>query len=161
MIPRYAAARGPIIAAVACLVVLGADMLLARRDQAASVPAATDTAAVRKVVDDYVGLYRKDTLAEWRGLFLPTFTATSPGANGAATVRTLGEFYDAQARGFARASEMSETLEHVVLQRSGRLATAWADFVFTQDGTSRRGRLVLTLVEAQGAWRIAGLLFSY
>ena len=124
-------------------------------------PSATSTADVRKVVDDYVGLYRKDTLADWRTLFLPTFTATSPGADGAVTVRTLDEFYESQARGFARAAEMSETLENVVIERSGRMATAWADFVFRQDGTSRRGRLVLTLIETKATWRITSLMFSY
>jgi hypothetical protein len=127
--------------------------------QAASDAAPPDP--VRRVVDDYVGLYRKDTLAEWRRLFLPTFTSTSTNADGTVTVRALDQFYDAQARGFARATEMSEMLEHVVIERSGRLATAWADFVFRQDGTSRRGRLVLTLVEAEGAWKIANLMFSY
>lgn len=124
-------------------------------------PAATSTDAVRAVVSDYVGLYRKDSLSEWRALFLPTFTATSPRADGGVTVRTLEEFYQSQAQGFARATEMSETLENVVVERSGRVATAWADFVFRQDGTSRRGRLVLTLVETQAMWRIAGLMFSY
>ena len=94
-------------------------------------------------------------------LFQPSFTATSPGADGAVTVRTLDEFYGSQARGFARAAEMSETLEHVVIERSGRLATAWADFVFRQDGTSRRGRLVLALVETKATWRIASVMFSY
>ncbi len=132
---------------------------------AAQVASATDasrsTEAVGTVVGAYVRLYRKDTLPEWRTLFLPTFTATSPGANGVVTVRTLEDFYESQARGFARATEMSETLEHIVIERTGRLATAWADFVFRQDDTTRRGRLVLTLVETQGAWRIAGLMFSY
>lgn len=124
-------------------------------------PAVAADDALRRVVDDYVGLYRKETLAEWRALFLPTFISTSTNANGTVTVRSLDEFYDSQARGFARAKAMSETLENVAIERSGRLATAWADFVFHQDGTSRRGRLVLTLVEAGGAWRIAGLMFSY
>jgi hypothetical protein len=76
-------------------------------------------------------------------------------------VRTLDEFYEAQARGFARAREMSETLEQVTISRSGRLATAWADFVFHQDGTSRRGRLALGLIETTGGWKIVSLLFSY
>jgi cytosine/adenosine deaminase-related metal-dependent hydrolase len=124
-------------------------------------PAGAGDDAVRRVVDDYVRLYRKDSLAEWRALFLPSFTATSPGRDGGATVRTLDQFFDAQARGFAQATDMSETLEHVVMSRTGRLATAWADFVFHQNGTSRRGRLVLTLVEAGETWKIASLLFSY
>lgn len=114
-----------------------------------------------RAVDDYVRLYRKDTLAEWKALFLPSFTSTSPRADGGVTVRTLEEFHESQARGFARATTMSESLENVVIQHTGRLATAWADFVFHQDGTSRRGRLVLTLVDTGTAWRIASLLFSY
>ena len=127
--------------------------------QATRAAAATDE--VRKVVADYVGLYRKDSVAEWGTLFLPSFTSTSTNTDGTVSVRTLDQFYDSQARGFARAKAMSETLENVVIERSGRMATAWADFVFHQDGTSRRGRLVLTLVEAEGRWRIASLLFSY
>ena len=146
-------------AIVFCLVLLGGAALDA---QVAPAPAnATPAAALRRVVDDYVRLYRKDALAEWKALFLPTFTSTSPRADGGVTVRTLEEFYESQARGFARAATMSETLEHVAIEQSGRLATAWADFVFHQDGTSRRGRLVLTLVETGTAWRIASLLFSY
>jgi hypothetical protein len=127
-------------------------------------PAGTSDAndeAVRRVVDDYVRLYRRDTLAEWRALFLPSFTATSPGRDGGATVRTLDQFFDAQARGFAQATDMSETLEHVVVSRTGRLATAWADFVFHQNGTARRGRLALSLIETGPGWKIASLLFSY
>jgi hypothetical protein len=141
--------------AAACLATPGA------AGAQSSPPAPGDVAPVRRVVDDYVGLYRKDSLAEWRALFLPSFTATSPSATGGVTVRTLDEFYEAQARGFARAREMSETLEQVTISRSGRLATAWADFVFHQDGTSRRGRLALGLIETTGGWKIVSLLFSY
>lgn len=139
---------------------------LAVEDRAQALPtqptsAAAETDAVRHVVDDYVGLYRKETLAEWRRLFLPTFTCTSANEDGTITVRTLDQFVESQARGFAEAKEMSETLEHVAIERTGRLATAWADFVFRHNGTSRRGRLVLTLVEAESHWRIASLMFSY
>lgn len=56
---------------------------------------------------------------------------------------------------------MSETLDTVEIQRSGPLATAWADFTFHVDGTARRGRLVLTLIETNATWRIASLLFAY
>jgi dihydroorotase/N-acyl-D-amino-acid deacylase len=133
----------------------------ALRGPGAGAVSATDVTPVRRIVDDYVELYRKDSLARWRELFLPTFTATSPAASGGVTVRTLDEFYDAQARGFATATDMSETLDGVVIERSGRIATARAGFAFHQNGTSRRGRLVLTLVEREGAWKIAALLFSY
>ncbi len=129
-------------------------------DTPAAAPS-TDATGVRRVVDDYVGLYHKDTLEQWRALFLPTFTATSPARDGGVTVRSLDQFYDAQARGFAQATDMSETLEEVIVERTGRLATARAAFVFHQNGTSRRGRLVLTLLETGPTWRIASLLFSY
>ena len=76
-------------------------------------------------------------------------------------MRTLDQFYDAQARGFAQAAAMSETLEQIEIARAGRTATARAGFVFHQNGTSRRGRLTLTLVESKAAWRIASLLFTY
>jgi SnoaL-like domain len=142
-----------------CLALLGGAATDAQ--VAPSAGSATPAAALRRVVDDYVQLYQKDTLAEWKALFLPTFTSTSPRADGGVTVRTLEEFYQSQVRGFARATTMSESLEDVAIQQSGRLATAWADFVFHQDGTSRRGRLVLTLVDTGTAWRIASLLFSY
>lgn len=121
----------------------------------------TETAPVKRVVDDYVGLYRKDSLEKWKQLFLPSFKSTSTNSDGSVTTRTLEEFYQAQRRGFAEAQEMSESLENVRIERHGRLASAWADFVFRHDGTSRRGRLVLTLVEEGGVFRIAGLMFSY
>lgn len=141
-----------------CLILLGG---VASDAQVAPPPGGATPAELGRVVDDYVRLYRKDSLADWKALFLPSFTSTSPRAGGGVTVRTLEEFYESQARGFARATTMSESLENVVIQHTGRLATAWADFVFHQDGTSRRGRLVLTLVDTGTAWRIAGLLFSY
>lgn len=120
-----------------------------------------DLAPVKRVVDDYVGLYRKDSLERWRELFLPSFTSISTNADGTVTARSLEEFYQAQRRGFAETKEMGETLENVRIERTGRLATAWADFVFHADGTVRRGRLVLTLIEERGVFRIAGLMFSY
>lgn len=141
-----------------CLILLGG---VTSDAQVTPPPARATPEQLGRVVDDYVRLYRKDTLADWKALFLPSFTSTSPRADGGVTVRTLEEFYESQARGFARATTMSESLENVVIQHTGRLATAWADFVFHQDGTSRRGRLVLTLVDTGTAWRIASLLFSY
>ena len=46
---------------------------------------------------------------------------------------------------------MSETLEQIEIARAGRTATARAAFVFHQNGTSRRGRLTLTLVESKAS----------
>lgn len=162
---RYVAVNGQLVVDAGALTAARPGRALRgpgyRRGGAGPTPSLGGDEAVRRVVDDYVRLYRKDTLAEWRTLFLSSFTATSPGRDGAVTVRTLDQFFDAQARGFAQATDMSETLDQVVVSRSGRLATAWADFVFHQNGTARRGRLALTLIEAGAGWKIASLLFSY
>jgi hypothetical protein len=43
---------------------------------------------LNRVVADYVGLYRRETLDAWRGLFLPGFTAASTRPDGSVLVRT-------------------------------------------------------------------------
>ena len=47
------------------------------------------------------------------------------------------------------------------ITREGRLAHAFAGFDFTSGGTSRRGQLMLLLIESQGQFKIAALTFSY
>jgi hypothetical protein len=117
-------------------------------------------APVRRVVDDYIRLYTKERLPEWKALFLPTFTATYTNADGTVSVRTLEEFYESQRAGFAK-GPMSETLHDVRVTREGRLAHAVAGFDFTSGGSTRRGQLMLLLIEANGAFKIAALTFSY
>jgi hypothetical protein len=56
---------------------------------------------------------------------------------------------------------MSETLHDVRITRVGRLAHVLAGFDFTSGGTTRRGRLMLLLIESQGQLRIASLTFTY
>lgn len=119
-----------------------------------------DDAAVRRVVDDYIGLYRKDTLARWKALFLPGFTATFTNDDGSVTTRTLDEFYERQRAGFAR-SEMSEVLDNVRIDRDGRLAHVSAGFQFTSDGATRRGKLMLLMIQEKGQFKIAALAFTY
>jgi hypothetical protein len=121
---------------------------------------AQDLAPVQRVVDDYIGLYTKERLPEWKALFLPSFTATYTNADGTVSVRTLEEFYASQRAGFAK-GHMSETLHDVRLTRAGKLAHAAAGFDFTSGGNTRRGRLMLLLVESEGRFRIAALMFSY
>ena len=122
---------------------------------------ASDPAAVRPTVDAYVRLYTKETLPEWRRLFLPGFTSTHTRDDGTVVTRTLDELYGAQERYFATGKAIREDLENVRIERKGRLASAWADFVLTEDGTKSRGRLVLLLMEEKGAWKVGGLMFSY
>lgn len=121
---------------------------------------APDLAPVKRVVDDYIGLYTKERLPEWKALFLPSFTAAYTNADGTVSSRTLEEFYESQRAGFAR-GPMSETLHDVRITRQGRLAHAFAGFDFTSGGTTRRGQLMLLLIESQGQFRIAALVFSY
>jgi hypothetical protein len=117
--------------------------------------------ALRHTVADYVGLYKRETLDRWRTLFLPTFTATHTNADGTVRVRTLDEFFAAQQRYLATGQAIKEELENVTFDRRGKLATAWADFVLTEEGEKSRGKLVLLLVSDRGEWKIQALMFSY
>jgi hypothetical protein len=119
-----------------------------------------DTAAVQRVVDDYVGLYRRDRLDAWKALFVQGFTATYTNDDGSVTTRSLDDFYERQRAGFERGA-MSETLENVRIQREGKLAHAFADFKFTSGTTTRPGQLMLLLITVKGEWKIAALTFTY
>jgi hypothetical protein len=114
-----------------------------------------------RVVADYVGLYRRDTLARWRELFLPSFTVASTNADGSVNLRTLEEFYQAQQRYLESGRPIEEKLENLRVHRQGRLASVWADFVLADSGEERRGKLVLLLIQDRGGFRIHSLMFSY
>jgi hypothetical protein len=122
-------------------------------------PASADD--LEKVVSDYVGLYRRETLSEWKKLFLPSFTVASTQEDGGVRTRSLEEFFEAQKRYFESGREIREVLENVRIDRQGRLASVWADFVLTDDGAERRGKLVLLLIEEAGHFKIQSLMFSY
>ena len=122
-------------------------------------PTIGDT-AVQRVLDDYIGLYRKDTLDRWKSLFLPAFTATYTNDDGSVSTRTLDDFYERQRAGFAR-GEMTETLENVRITRVGRLAQVFADFHFTSGATTRRGQLMIAMIEEKAQFKIAALTFTY
>jgi hypothetical protein len=117
--------------------------------------------ALRKVVADYVGLYRHDALPKWRQLFLPSFSVASTNADGSLRLRGLDEFYAAQERYLASGRDIRETLENVRIDRRGRLASVWADFVLSDAGETSRGKLCLLLVADNGGWRIQSLVFAY
>jgi hypothetical protein len=118
-------------------------------------------AALRRVVDDYVGLYRRDSLERWRELFLPGFTAAHVSDDGRVRQRTLEEFYQAQKRYLETGKAIREELANVRITREGALASVWADFVLTEEGQRSRGRLVLLLIEERGAFKIHSLMFQY
>jgi hypothetical protein len=56
---------------------------------------------------------------------------------------------------------MTETLHDVRITRVGRLAHVSAGFDFTSGGSTRRGRLMLMMIEERGQFRIASLTFTY
>src|SRR5262245_36089582 len=76
-----------------------------------------------KVVADYVRLYRRDSLPEWKKLFLPYFTVASTREDGSVTERTLEEFYAAQRKYFDSGRDIKEVLENVQIDRKGKLAS--------------------------------------
>jgi dienelactone hydrolase len=127
---------------------------------ATSASPPSDASAARRLVDDYIRLYRRETLDEWKRLFLPTFTAMYTNDDGTVTTRSLDDFHERQQRGFAT-GEMSETLHNVRIQRSDPLASAHADFEFTSGGSTRRGELMLLMIEDRGQLKIAALTFTY
>ena len=122
--------------------------------------ASAPDASVQRVLDDYIGLYRKETLEQWKGLFLPGFTASYTNDDGTVTTRTLEEFYERQRSAFA-AGPVSETLHNVEVRRAGRLVHVFADFRFTGRGPTRPGQLMLLMIEDRGELKIAALTFTY
>ncbi|HEV8600493.1 MAG TPA: nuclear transport factor 2 family protein [Gemmatimonadales bacterium] len=116
---------------------------------------------LRRLLHDYIALYHRDSLERWRALFLPSFTVAFTNADSSITERNLEQFVERQRQGFARSPDMSEVLENVAIEQRGSLASVWADFVFTADGQSRRGRLVMLCIRERAGWRIQSLLFSY
>jgi SnoaL-like domain len=138
-------------------------MKLAALGLLAAVLAASPASAkdLETVVADYVGLYRRDALPEWKKLFLPHFTVASTREDGTVGERTLEEFYEAQRRYFESGRDIKEVLENVQVERKGKLASVWADFVLTDNGETRRGKLVLLLIEGPEGFKIHSLMFSY
>ena len=126
-----------------------------------SAPAPATASDLEKVVAEYVGLYKRETLAEWRKLFLPHFSVASTREDGTVGERTLDEFYEAQRRYFESGRAIKEVLENVQIERKGKLASVWADFVLTDEGETRRGKLALLLIEGPEGFKIHSLMFSY
>ena len=116
---------------------------------------------VSRLLDDYIGLYTRDTLERWRDLLLPGFIATSTNDDGSVTTRNRDEFYDRQRALFATGKAVREVLENTQIVRSGNLAFVGSDFVWTDGESSRRGRLMLLLILDRGVFRIQALTFSY
>jgi SnoaL-like domain len=145
---------------IACAL-LASSVVDHRVGPARQADAASRDAGLKKVLDDYIRLYARETLAEWRGLFLSTFVAGSINDDGTVTTRTFEEFYERQRGFFATGRAIRETLENVRVERDGRLATMRADFVLHDNDERRRGKLMMLLVETRGEFKIHSLIFTY
>jgi SnoaL-like domain len=118
-------------------------------------------AAMEKLLKDYIGLYQKETLPQWKSLFHPAAMIMFPADDGTITVRNVEEFYERQRNFFAQQKAVSERLENVQIHEGRRISRVIADFVFISDGTEEHGKLGLHFVESNEGWKITALVFSY
>ncbi|MCI0416000.1 nuclear transport factor 2 family protein [bacterium] len=114
-----------------------------------------------KVLKDYIGLYQKDTLDQWKTLFHPSVTIFFPTDDGGINVRNLEEFLERQKNYFEKRKSIRERLQNVQILEGKRIARVTADFIFIDEGVDHPGKLGLHLVEGQDGWKIVGVLFSY
>jgi hypothetical protein len=109
---------------------------------------------VTALLEDFIGLYSRDTLARWRTLFLPGFVATAPNEDGSLTTWNLDEFYERQRTLFATGKPISEVLQNTEMRCDGDLAVVRSDFVWTDGEARRPGRLMMLIVAEHGELRI-------
>jgi hypothetical protein len=118
-------------------------------------------AEIHTVVNAYIQLYARETLSHWKTLFHPALTVADPAADGTIRVRNLEEFFAAQKGYFESGRAISERLEDVRIDPGRRIARVNADFVFTDNGEERRGKLGLHLAQGNEGWTIMAIVFSY
>ncbi len=128
---------------------------------AQGAPGEESRAALDKILRDYIGLYARATLEEWKTLFHPSLSVAHAAADGSIRVRTLEEFFAAQKNTFDSGRAISERLENVRVETGRRLARVTADFIFVDEGQERPGTLGLHLVEGKDGWKIVAIVFSY
>lgn len=114
-----------------------------------------------EVVEAFLSLYGRDTLPQWRGLFLPGFVAAATNPDGTVTTWGLDEFYERQRALFATGKPVSEVMRNTQKQRTGDLAWVRSDYVWTDGEVERAGRLMMMLIAERGRFRIQSLAFSY
>ncbi|MGH9603869.1 MAG: nuclear transport factor 2 family protein [Terriglobales bacterium] len=136
-------------------------LLLLVAQPAAAQNSPESKAALEKTVRDYIGLYRTETLEEWKKLFHPQLTVVFPSEKGSIVVRNLEQFYGAQASYLPKRKWVSERLENLRIEEGRRIARVTADFVFVDENVESRGKLGLHLVEGSEGWKIVGIIFSY
>lgn len=113
------------------------------------------------VITEYIRLYASTTLPAWRHLFHPGLRVCDPAADGSIRVRDLEEFFAAQQERFAKGDRVSERLEKVRITKGRRIANVTANFVFSLNGSERRGKLGLQLSEGREGWQIVALVYAY
>ena len=153
--PAAGAAAPAEVAAAAGAVVPGTGTV-----QFAAGDAPTDP-ALRRLLEDYVGLYRADRLSDWKKLLHERVSVADPRPDGSIRFRGLDEFFTTQQGFFASGRRIGERLEEVRVAEGRRIARVSARFVFVDEGEERPGRLGLHVIEAGGTWRIVALVFSY
>jgi hypothetical protein len=117
--------------------------------------------ALQKVIKDYIGLYRADSLDQWKLLFHPSVTVMFPADDGSVNVRSLDEFFQRQKNYFSTRKSISERLENMQIFEGRRIARVVADFTFVDEGVEKSGKLGLHLVEVTDGWKIVAVVFSY
>jgi hypothetical protein len=117
--------------------------------------------ALQKVLKDYIGLYRADSLDQWKLLFHPSLTVVFPADDGSVNVRNLEEFFQRQKNFFASRKSVNERLENMQVFEGRRIARVTADFIFIDEGVEKPGKLGLHLVQGNNGWKIVAVLFSY
>lgn len=117
--------------------------------------------AVDRLLAGYIGLYAAPTIERWRTLFHPAVLVAFPDDDGSIQTRTLDEFITRQETYFATGRRISERLENVRIDMGRRIARVSADFIFTDEGEERPGKLGLHLVEGKDGWKIVAVLFAY
>ena len=122
---------------------------------------ASPNESLQKTLDDYIGLYTKETLDQWKMLFHPSMVVFFPGDDGGIVVRNLDEFFQRQQNYFAKRKSITERLENVQIFEGRHIARVVADFIFVDEGEERAGKLGLHLVEEKTEWKIVSVVFSY
>src|SRR5262245_8825547 len=115
-------------------------------------------AGLRRAIEDYIGLYRAERLADWKRLLHERLSVADPRPDGSIRFRGREDFFATQQGFFASGRKIGERLEAVRVEEGRRIARVSAEFVFVDEGEERRGRLGLHLVEADGAWSVVALL---
>lgn len=116
---------------------------------------------LQKVLADYIDLYARETLPQWRKLFHEGMTVANLKPDGSINVRNLDAFYAAQESYFATGRRISERLENISIASGNYMATVTADFIFIDDGEQRRGKLGLHFLQQGTTWKIVAVVFTY